>query len=297
MIDFKKIGLEDRGLITPYLFMQKERDCNLSFVNLYTWQFLSGSSFAVVNDCLTIRFDHLKEHTICLMLVGTGDKHPIVVEEEEQALSKGCKMRIYGVFPDLGEWLDREFPGRFTYHNHRDYFDYIYLRQDLIELRGKDYQPKRNHVNKFRKTYDYTYKPLTKDLIPHCLELEEKWCIEHNCEESESLGNERKALTRALHHFDELELYGGTIWVDGEIVAFTYGSPITKDTFDIHIEKANFHIEGSYNIINQEFASHIPEQYIYINREEDLGIPGLRKSKLSYRPITLLEKGYAELIG
>ena len=178
----------------------------------------------------------------------------------------------------------------------RDYFDYIYSRQELAELKGKNFQPKRNHVNKFKRTYNYKYTPLTVDLIPHCLELEEKWCEEHDCEEEESLINERKALNIALRNFDALGLVGGALWVDDEIVGLTYGAPVNHDTFAVHIEKADSHIDGSYNILNQEFARHIPELYVYLNREEDLGIPGLRKAKLSYRPVILLEKGYAELI-
>lgn len=108
--------------------------------------------------------------------------------------------------------------------------------------------------------------------------------------------NERKALNIALRNFDALGLVGGALWVDDEIVGFTYGAPVNHDTFAVHIEKADSRIDGSYNILNQEFARHIPEQYVYLNREEDLGIPGLRKAKLSYRPVILLEKGYAELI-
>ena len=150
---------------------------------------------------------------------------------------------------------------------------------------------------RWRETVLYTRKvtrPLTPALIPHCLELEEKWCEEHGCDEAESLEHERKALNFALRHFEELDLFGGTIWVDGEIVAFTYGAPINQDTFGSHIEKADSRVDGAYAIINQEFAKHLPERFKYVNREEDLGIPGLRKAKLSYHPVILLEKGYAE---
>ena len=148
-------------------------------------------------------------------------------------------------------------------------------------------------MNKFKRTYNYKYTPLTVDLIPHCLELEEKWCEEHDCEDEESLINERKALNTALRNFDALGLVGGALWVDDEIVGFTYGAPVNHDTFAVHIEKADSRIDGSYSILNQEFARHIPEQYVYLNREEDLGIPGLRKAKLSYHPVILLEKSWS----
>lgn len=296
MIDFKKIELKDKELITSYLFMRKERDCNLSFVNLCSWQFMTQSSFAIVHDCLVVRFNLPEERVVYLMPVGPGDKHVVLTELKKQAELEGHKMRLHGVFPDLRDWLENVYPGRFQYHTDRDYFDYIYLRQDLVDLKGKDFQPKRNHVNKFKKSYNYTYEPLSRDLIPYCLQLEEEWCKRHGCDESESLENERKALTMALNHFEELELLGGAICVEGQIVAFTYGGPITGDTFGVNIEKADTLVDGAYNIINQEFARRIPEQYIYVNREEDLGMPGLRKAKLSYRPVILLEKGYAELM-
>ncbi|MEY8590305.1 phosphatidylglycerol lysyltransferase domain-containing protein [Butyricimonas hominis] len=296
MIDFKPIKIEDKELITSYFLVCGNRDCNLSFVNLYTWQFLTNSCYAVVDNCLIVRFTLDEESIVYTMPVGTGDVKGIIGMLKDQAKAEGHVLRIHGVFPEMEEWFNREFPGRFDYRLDRDYFDYIYIRKELAELKGKNFQPKRNHVNKFKRTYNYRYTPLTADMIPHCLELEEKWCEQHGCDEEQSLINERKALNSALRHFDELELTGGALWVDDEIVGFTYGAPVNKDTFAVHIEKADSRIDGAYNILNQEFALHIPEKYIYLNREEDLGLVGLRKAKLSYRPVILLEKGYAQLI-
>lgn len=122
------------------------------------------------------------------------------------------------------------------------------------------------------------------------LELEAKWCKANDCDQQEGTGNERRALIYALNHFEELGLTGGILHVNGQIVAFTFGMPINKETFGVHVEKADTSIDGAYAMINYEFANHIPEQYIYINREEDLGIEGLRKAKLSYHPETILEK-------
>ena len=296
MIDFKPIKIEDKELITSYFLACGNRDCNLSFVNLYTWQFLTNSCYAVVDNCLIVRFTLDEESIVYTMPVGTGDVKGIIGMLKDQAKAEGHVLRIHGVFPEMEEWFNREFPGRFDYRLDRDYFDYIYLRKELAELKGKNFQPKRNHVNKFKRTYNYRYTPLTADMIPHCLELEETWCEQHGCDEEQSLINERKALNSALRHFEELELTGGALWVDDEIVGFTYGAPVNKDTFAVHIEKADSRIDGAYNILNQEFALHIPEKYIYLNREEDLGLVGLRKAKLSYRPVILLEKGYAQLI-
>lgn len=295
MIDFKLIELKDRDLIEPSLMRWGNQDCNLSFVNLCSWQFMTDSRWAMVEGCLVFRFTLDEENVVYTMPAGEGGRRKAAVEAlKAQCEREGLALRIHGVFPGLEEWFDREYPGECEYVLDRDYFDYIYLRRDLAELKGKYLQAKRNHVNKFKRMYDYRYEPLTPELIPYCLELEKKWCEEHGCDETESLEHERKALTYALNHFEELRLFGGTIWVGDEIVAFTYGAPINGDTFGAHIEKADTKVEGAYAVINQEFAKHLPERFVYVNREEDLGIPGLRKAKLSYHPAVLLEKGYAQ---
>ena len=132
--------------------------------------------------------------------------------------------------------------------------------------------------------------PITPDRIQECLDLEAEWCKANNCDQHEGTGNERRALVYALHNFEELGLTGGILHVDGKIAAFTFGMPINQDTFGVHVEKADTSIDGAYAMINYEFANHIPEQYVYLNREEDLGIEGLRKAKLSYQPAIILEK-------
>ena len=160
----------------------------------------------------------------------------------------------------------------------------------MATLAGKKLQAKRNHVNKFKRTYNYEYRPITSGHIQECLELEAEWCKANNCDQREGTGNERQALVYALHHFEELGLTGGILYVEEHIAAFTFGMPINRDTFGIHVEKADTRIDGAYAMINYEFANHIPEQYTYLNREEDLGIEGLRKAKLSYQPALILEK-------
>lgn len=297
MIDFKPVELNDKGLVESYLMEWGNQDCNSSFVNLCSWQFLTDSRYAVVEGCLVFRFVWGGGKVVYAMPVGRGDRRAAVERLKEQAVREGHALRICGVFPELREWFDREYPGEFDYRLDRDYFDYIYLRRDLAELKGKYLQAKRNHVNKFRRMNDYRYEPLTAELVPQCLELEEKWCVRHDCGGNGSLAYERQALTFALRHFEELGLLGGTIWVGDTMVAFTYGAPINHETFGSHVEKADADVDGAYAIINQEFARHLPERFVYVNREEDMGIPGLRKAKLSYHPAILLEKGYAEWRG
>lgn len=290
MIPFQLIRPSDKTLITRYTITGEYRDNNLSICNLCSWQFLHESSYALVNGQLVICFYYEGGNPIYTLPFGQGDTASTLRMLQQENTAQGKALMFFGHNPYLREQLEKYLPEPFKYFCPRDHFDYLYLRTSLAELKGKDYQPKRNHVNRFRKNYTYTYIPLTPALLPHCLELAEKWCRTHNCQEDRNLQYEQQAMKFAMENFEELGLSGGALQVGNEIVAFTYGAPVNYDTFCVHIEKADTDFDGAYATINQEFASRIPEQYVYINREEDLGIPGLRKAKLSYAPAILLEK-------
>ena len=290
---FKPISIDGKELITSFTWRSNNQNCDFSFANMCSWRFLYDSEFAVVDDMLLIRFYIEGGRVAYMMPVGEGDLKKAILLLEKDSLSKGHPLCLLGVTPESITRLDRLFPGVFKFIPERDYFDYIYLRDDLVRLQGKRYQPNRNHINRFKSEYEFVYKPITPDILSDCLSLESEWCMQNNCQENEALQDERQSLAYALLHFDQLGLTGGAIWIDGQIAAFSFGMPINYNTFGVHIEKANTAFDGIYAVINQQFASHIPEQYIYINREEDLGIPGLRKAKLSYYPAILLEKHVA----
>ena len=290
MIPFKDVTLADRDTITSFTMKSDRRNCDLSFSNLCSWRFLYDTQFAVVDNFLVFKF-WAGEQLAYMMPVGTGDLKAVLWELIEDARKENQHFCMLGVCSNMRADLEAILPGQFTFTEDRDYADYIYLRSDLSTLKGKKFQAKRNHINRFRNTYpDYEYTPITPDRIQECLDLEAEWCKVNNCDQQEGTGNERRALIYALHNFETLGLTGGILHVNGKIVAFTFGMPINHETFGVHVEKADTSIEGAYAMINYEFANRIPEQYIYINREEDLGIEGLRKAKLSYQPATILEK-------
>lgn len=290
MITFKNITLQDKDVITAYIMNSCRRNCDLSFSNLCSWRFLYDTQYAVVDNFLVFRFWASGELAY-MMPVGHGNLSSVIKELIEDARCEGMPFCMLGVCPCMRQELEELLPRSFTFTADRDYADYIYLRSDLSTLRGKKFQSKRNHINKFRNSYpNHQYTPITPDRIEECLELEAEWCKVNRCDQQEGTGNERRALIYALNHFEELGLTGGILHVNGKIAAFTFGMPINKETFGVHVEKADTSIDGAYAMINFEFANRIPEQYIYINREEDLGIEGLRKAKLSYQPDTILEK-------
>ena len=290
MIPFKDVTLADRDTITSFTMKSDRRNCDLSFSNLCSWRFLYDTQFAVVDNFLVFKF-WAGNQLAYMMPVGTGDLKAILGELIEDARKENQHFCMLGVCSNMRADLEAILPEQFTFTEDRDYADYIYLRSDLSTLKGKKFQAKRNHINRFRNTYpDYEYTPITPDRIQECLDLEAEWCKVNNCDQQEGTGNERRALIYALHNFETLGLTGGILHVNGKIVAFTFGMPINHETFGVHVEKADTSIEGAYAMINYEFANRIPEQYIYINREEDLGLEGLRKAKLSYQPVTILEK-------
>ena len=290
MIEFKDITPQDKELITSFTRHSHRRNCDLSFSNLCSWRFLYHTQFAISDGYLLLRF-WAEGKLVYMMPIGQGDLGKVLEVLIQDAHQEKAPFCLLGICTDMCADLETLMPGRFLFTADRDYADYLYLRTDLATLAGKRFQPKRNHVNKFKRMYpNYEYTAITSDRIQECLELETEWCKANNCDQHEGTGNERRALVYALHHFEELGLTGGILHVDGRIAAFTFGMPINQDTFGVHVEKADTRIDGAYAMINFEFANHIPEQYTYINREEDLGIEGLRKAKLSYQPAIILEK-------
>ena len=310
MIKFKDLSTSDRALIQRFTLYGERQNCDLSFSNLISWRFLYNTQFAVIDDYLVFRF-HTGRHLAYMMPI----PKPQVMEDgsyrvkpcdecsvkvirtiRDDSIAMGHPFLMLGVCNYMVDLIEQSFPDTFTIEPNRNFADYIYTRDKLINLSGKKLQSKRNHINKFKSLYpQYTYRPLTEDLIPQCLELEKQWrkVSKDDTDEQdldESLSIELRSMTRAFHRWDRLGLTGGTIWVDDKLVAFTFGCPINQTTFDVCVEKADVNYEGAFSIINQEFVKHLPEQYCYINREEDMGNEGLRRAKLSYHPDILLEK-------
>jgi hypothetical protein len=288
---FHTLTLEDKERILRYTAHSQLQNCDLSFANLYGWQFLYQTEVAEWGGFLLFRF-HTDGHLAYLMPVGQGDIHAVMEALHEDACGQGRPFLMLG---GNGPWLEaavRHEKTQYTLTSNRDHADYIYLRETLATLPGKKLQPKRNHLNKFRKLYpDYTYRPLTPDLVPLCLRLSDEWGATKTAPDAQrSVASESRMIRRVLEQMNVLDITGGTLFAEGRLIAFTFGAPINDNTFDVCVEKADIRYEGAYTAINREFAARLPERFIYINREEDLGLEGLRKAKLSYQPHLLLEK-------
>ncbi len=292
MIDFKSIELTDKKAIDACLSENTYRACDFSFANLYAWQAKFETTFAVEQDTLFLRYKE-NESTFCyLMPIG---KIPLekslqkiiddTTERKSPFLMKAVTRRM---------WADilQVMPDTFECKHDRDNDEYIYLSERLIHLTGKKLQPKRNHINRFKKENpDWSYFPLhSRKELDECTAMLNEWENMNIDKTENSLRYDYIATCIMLDNFEELGLCGGAIKVNGKIVAFTIGERLTEDTFVIHVEKAFGDMNGAYSIINQQFVEHEASQYKYINREEDMGLEYLRKAKMSYYPDILLQE-------
>ncbi|MDE5579297.1 MAG: GNAT family N-acetyltransferase [Alistipes sp.] len=291
MIEFHPIRLADRATIERYTMPSGIRNCDLAFANMFCWQPVYRSAWAVVDGFLVVRFQIDGGARIGYMQpVGQGDFTRIVPALREDAHAHGQRLRLIGLTDEGREQLRRTHPGQFAFASDRALEDYIYRADDLRTLPGRRYQPKRNHINRFVAAYpDYRYEELTPDRFAGCMALEREWRRAHEGHASE-LCAEQRAMQLAFDHFDELGLRGGCLYVGDRLAAFTYGSAVDERTFVTHVEKADTAFDGAFTVINKLFAEHLPAQFEFINREEDLGLEGLRHAKLSYHPALLLHK-------
>lgn len=291
-MDFHPIELTDREQIQQIVRESECRNCDLNFLNLMSWRFLYDTQVAYHGDWLLFRFK-AEGHNAYLAPVGHGDWAAVVGDLLEDARQQDTPFLMLGCPEVQLGYINAAMPDYFYATADRSYTDYIYHRESLATLAGKKLQQKRNHANKFEKLYpNYEYLPLTPEFIPECLALREQWEEEKDNVPSGRLSAdaERRSIEYVFSHWEELGAIGGVLRIEGKIIAFTYGGPVNYDTFDTCAEKADFNFEGAFAMINREFARHLPEQFVYINREEDLGLPGLRRSKESYRPAFLLNK-------
>ncbi len=282
-IDFKPISPEDKERYESYLFAGKTRGCEFSFANLCLW---GEQNIAFLEDHAVL-FSHFGKHTVYPYPLGAGDKKEVLGAILADARERGVRPVLSGILPEERESLEALYPDAFTYTAHEGSFDYVYRIDDLAELTGKKYHAKRNHLNRFWEAYpSYRAEPLGEAHFSLVRRMVEKWYLERAERDPEGdYEMERVALDRALRDYNALGL-DGLVLLDGDdLLAVTMGSRLSHDTFDVHFEKAC--VGTAYTAINYEFSRYIREKYPevrFLDREEDMGIEGLRRAKRSYHP-------------
>ncbi|MTQ95577.1 DUF2156 domain-containing protein [Pseudoflavonifractor sp. BIOML-A6] len=297
MIDFIAPELSDKPWVDDLLRRADYRGCEYNFTNLFVWKDAYRHELARIDSFLLA---HLCGGLGCSYLypAGSGDVRPIILALKEEADRRGQPLRLVCLTPRQMEELDRLFPGKFIYEADRDGYDYLYEIDRLADLPGKKLHNKRNHISRFLDNNpSWVYEEITPESLPECLEMDKEWyrrsMIREGAAEERDLGDEGRALRLAMAHYHELGLEGGLIRVYGEVVAFTMGDVLSSDTFDVHFEKAYGELQGAYALINREFARWVRGRHPgikYLNREDDMGVEGLRKAKESYYPDLMVEK-------
>ena len=312
MIAFKTIGFEDLDVIRGYLRWEDVQGCEWSGVNLLTWNRF-GLEYAIVENHLVLRYiyDGQFTHTMPLPPVPEGLEHPRLAEAGAgclecviRALRDECfahhqPFSITNLNQQGIDFLQQTFPGEFEFSEPMtERYDYICLREDIINLPGHALRPKRQHIAQFPRFYPvHDYRPLEPSMFDECLALLQRWS-----DNAEAIGHiqgadskvmERESISNVFDNWERFGAIGGALFVDDKMVAFTYGVPINVNTFDRGVEKGDIAYKGVYTMVRHNFMQQIPEQYTYINLEEDMGLPGLRRAKSSYHPAYQIKKDRA----
>jgi hypothetical protein len=291
MIHFHDPKLSDQTWVRPLLRAEGLTLCSYNFVTLFCWKDAYRFQLARLNDRLLVRLQSFYGHAY-LWPAGEGDPLPAIDALAQDAASFGEPLRLIGLTRYHKNWLTANCPDRFAFALVRDGCDYLYSVDRLADLPGKKLHAKRNHIHRLDDSCPgWTWSPLTDDLLPRCVAMDAEWYAQAKGRETQdslvTLTEEHEALRLALTHRKELGLEGVVLTWKDRVLGFSLGAKLTDRVFDVHFERAWGEIQGTYPAVNRSFAQHIRQTYPqvrYLDREDDMGVPGLRKAKLSYYP-------------
>ena len=290
---FKKIDIDSKKILDKYFEMVDYEACEYCFTTLYMWNDVYKSKYYVEKDFAVMAGEYDKDSFMILPLATGENIDKAMKFVFNQFVQANKKIHLKAVNKEIVEYLGEQYPDRFEYIEERDNFDYIYDGESLRTLAGRKNHKKRNHLNSFIKEFGERteYKTLEKSDFHDCLNLIKEWEIRKDSDGDE-LYDDYEAVEKIFSNYDKLKesIKVGGIYIDSKLQAFSIGEMINKDMAVVHVEKANADIRGLYPYINQQFLVNEFNDAKLINREEDLGIEGLRKAKLSYHPVKLVEK-------
>lgn len=296
MIPFQKLELGEKSRLDMYLFHSGKQACEYSFTNLFLW----GRQKAAVQDGFLLLLSQFDRKSVYPFPVGQGDLKNALDAIIHDASARGIPCCLAVMTAEDCNRVEQLYPGKFHFHSDRSSFDYIYAIDDLADLKGRKFQKKRNHLNRFRQEHpEAVIVPLDESTRVAAFLLAQQWYQSHcEADPNRDYHLEQVALHRAFAFYQQLGMEGVVLMEHGKPLAFAMGSRLDEGTFDIHFEKALDSADGAYAAVNQGFARYLREKYPevkWLNREDDLGLEGLRKAKLSYCPDHMVEKYWARL--
>ena len=293
---FKNFELKDKKLIESYTKPWNIGCSDLSFANLFIWGADGKMQYVIDDDVLYIKLNFKSfPEFFWPPIPKKGSKHDyreLVCRAFEYLENKNIVPVIINIWEPFKEIIEKSCP-ELDIEPAEIAWDYVYSREKLATLKGKKLHGKRNHINKFmQENPDWEYKKLVQSMYEDCIAVYDGWKESKDLSEDE-FANERRSVVLALTNMEELGLTGGAILLDGKIKAFTVGERLNDDMQLIHIEKADSEINGLFPMINQQYVLHECADVQYINREEDMGVEGMRKAKRSYYPDFMVKKYFA----
>ena len=293
MIDFKPVTLCDKRWVDEIVRAEGSRSADYNFGNIYIWDNRFRQLIACKDGRMLTKLRYEGKPTF-VFPIGTGPLRPAIEALREFAAARGYEpFCLRGITEEHRALLEREYPDAFAYTEDTDNADYLYEAEKLATYAGKALHGKKNHCNRFEAENDWRFVPLTREQIPGCLDMLDVWSEENAGRLFRSIVYEHAAIVRAFAAFEKLGLEGGVLYANGKIVGFTLGEFASEDTFDVHFEKAEVDLNGAYPMTCRELTRMLLAKYPslrYMNREDDMGIEALRRSKESYKPAFLLRK-------
>lgn len=291
---FHPITLDAKDLIDSYTKPWGLECSDLSFTNLFIWGTDGKMEYAEEDHVLYIKLDFSGVPVYLWAPIpkfgADVDYKKAILRGIEYMQSIGTEPTYRSVWTVFRDRMLQECPELYCVPTEIAW-DYVYNRESLATLKGKKLHGKRNHINKFLSQYpEYEYRKLDSSMVSDCIALYNRWISEKDEETAKSMENEKNSVLLALNHMEELGLTGGTIYIDHRLCAFTVGERLHPHMQLIHIEKGDTNYDGIFPMINQQYVLHECEDVELINREEDMGIEGMRKAKRSYQPVKMIEK-------
>ncbi len=288
ILEFKPVTLEQKPLFESYISKSHQRGSECAFSNLFVWRDCYHIYWAQAYDFLLLK---VKRNGVDFYIQPFGGKDEDLPKLMEDLLAEhgGEPFEMHGIYDFTKERFEKIFP-KMEFEDDRDNWDYVYLREKLANMSGRKLHGQKNHYNAFVKAHpDFIYETINNDNMIECLNFGEQWCDDH-MEEDPSLAEEKMAIQQAFLNWEQLDLRGGCIRFDGKVQAFSIGKKINEDTAVLHVEKADHNVRGLYTAITKEFAAHEWDDVVYLNREEDMGHPGLRTAKEALHPEMMIKK-------
>lgn len=301
-MEFKRIEITDRARVSELLAQSGFLGCEYTFGNNFVWRNFYNVEIAFADGFYFCKYG--RENDVKFSYPAGRSLSDDDIKRAVELLDGYCRETetklVFSASGGITRRLLELYPESKAEYS-RDTSDYIYLAEDLTQLKGKKYHAKRNHLNRFYEN-NWSFEPLTADNMEECMEMNERWCGENidcavisDAERSSRL-DEECIVRCSFKYFNELGYIGGVLRVDGKVQAFTFGESASGECFVVHVEKALRDYQGAYTAINREFVKSLGGKYRYINREEDTGAENLRKAKLSYHPVFLEDKYFVEII-